>query len=101
MPLDRDFKGFISGLLYPIQFERDPADGIDRVLEMVVDRRAMNGTPEEYAAAVDAALQSDEQLAKLIPQPHSEAVIRAFLTALRPHLPPAPSAGGASSRGED
>src|SRR5665213_3665875 len=80
---DMRWQPLIRGLVYPIQFDQDPVEGIDRVLEMVVRRRAMNATPEDYAEAVDKALQSDEQLALLIPQPHSEAVIRAFLTALR------------------
>ncbi|GEM_PF-2073272 len=96
---DMRWQPLIRGLVYPIQFDQDPVEGIDRVLEMVVRRRAMNATPEDYAEAVDKALQSDEQLALLIPQPHSEAVIRAFLTALRPHLPALP-AGDSSRPGE-
>jgi len=79
-------KGLISALLYPVQFERDPLDGIDRVIEVVVQRRALDASPAEYAAAVDAALQSDEPLAQRIPQPHSEAVVRTYLAALRPRL---------------
>jgi alkanesulfonate monooxygenase SsuD/methylene tetrahydromethanopterin reductase-like flavin-dependent oxidoreductase (luciferase family) len=81
--LDARMNGFISALLYPIQFERDPVDGLDRVLEMVVRARALDGSPEQYAAAIDAALRSDEQLSRLIPQPHPEPVIRTYLAALR------------------
>jgi hypothetical protein len=79
-------KGLISALLYPIQFERDPVDGIDRVLQVIVRARALDGSPEQYAAAVDAALRSDESLSQLIPQPHSEPVIRTYLAVLRPRL---------------
>jgi hypothetical protein len=80
------FKGRIRALIYPVQFERNPVDGLDRVLEVVVDRRALGASREDYAAAVDAALASDEPLSRLIPQPHSEAVIRAFLAELRTRL---------------
>jgi hypothetical protein len=79
-------RGLISGLIYPVQFERDPLDGVDRALEVVVDRRAMGAEREDFAAAVDAALGSDESLAAFIPQQHSEAVIRAYLAELRRRL---------------
>jgi hypothetical protein len=85
--LDNRSRGLISGLLYPVQFERDPVDGIERVLDVVVRTRALNASPEQYAHAVDAALGSDEQLALLIPQPHSESVIRSYLAQIRMHLP--------------
>ena len=80
------WRGLVSGLIYPIQFERDPIEGVDRVLEIVVGRQAMGATREDFAAAVDVALSSDESLAKLIPQPHSEAVIRAYLAELQKRL---------------
>jgi hypothetical protein len=79
-------KGLISGLIYPVQFERDPIDGVDRAIEVVVDRQAMGATRTEFAAAVDAALSSDETLSQLIPQPHPEPVIRAYLAELRKRL---------------
>lgn len=82
---DRD-KGLVRGVTYPIQFEHDPVDGIDRVLEQVVYARALDAGPAEYSAAIAAALRSDEHLALLIPQPHSESVIRVYLTALQKRL---------------
>jgi hypothetical protein len=84
--LSNRHKGLIRGLIYPVQFDPDPVDGVDRVLELVVYRRALDAGPDEYSAAIAAALQSDEQLAPLIPQPHSEPVIRAYLTALQQRL---------------
>lgn len=83
-------KGLVRGLIYPIQFDPDPVDGVDRVLEVVVGRQAMGATREDFAAAVDAALSSDEPLAPLIPQPHSESVIRAYLTELQRRLADGP-----------
>jgi hypothetical protein len=83
---DDKWKHLICGVLYPIQFEQNPVDGIDRVLEVVVRARALNASPEQYLAAVQAALQSDEPLARLIPQPHSESVIRTYLVELQKRL---------------
>jgi hypothetical protein len=76
-------KGLVRGLIYCIQFSDDPVDGVDHVFKVVVDRRAMDASRAQYAAAVDAALSSNEPLSQLIPQPHSEAVIRAFLAAVQ------------------
>jgi len=79
-------KGLVRGLIYGIQFDPDPIDGVDRILRVVVDRQAMGATRGDFAAAVDAALSSDEPLAKLIPQYHPESVIRAFLTEMQRRL---------------
>jgi hypothetical protein len=79
-------KGLISALIYPIQFENDPIDGVDRVLKIVVAARALDATPEQYARAVQAALQSDEALGLLIPQPHPELAIRKYLAEVERRL---------------
>ena len=79
-------KGLVRGLIYGIQFDPDPIDGVDRILRLVVDRQAMGATRGDFAAAVDAALSSDEPLAQLIPQYHPESVIRAFLTEMQRRL---------------
>jgi len=76
--LDNIHKGRLRVLIYPIQFEKNPVDGIDRVMLQISGEN-----PAEYVAAVDAGLQSDELLSELIPQPHSESVIRAYLAELR------------------
>ena len=73
--------GLIRGLIYPVQFDDDPRTGIDRVMQLVVERRAMDAEPAAYLAAVREALASDDALADLIPQEHSEAVIRTYLEA--------------------
>lgn len=89
---DNRSKGLIRGLVYPVQFERNPVDGVDHAIEVVVRRRALNASAEQYIAAIDAGLQSEEQLSLLIPQPHAEAVIRAYLAAVRQRLTEAPQA---------
>ena len=79
-------KGLIRALIYPIQFARDPIDGIDHVLKIIVDERALGASRQDYAAAIEAALSSGEPLSQLIPQPHSESTIRAYLSAFQTRL---------------
>jgi len=83
---DDNAKGHVRALLYPVIFERDPTEGIDRALDAVVRSRALRSSPEDYLAAIDAALRSDEDLATLLPQPHSDAAVRRYLEALRNRL---------------
>lgn len=84
--LEANAKGLIRMLLYPVIFEHDPVEGVDRVFDIVVHGGVGNSTPEQYRAAVDAALSSDEDLAALLPQPHSDAIVRRYLEALRSRL---------------
>ena len=84
--LEARHKGLIRGLIYPIQFENDPIEGVDRVLKVIVGARALDATPEQYAQAIRAALNSDEPLAELIPQPHPEVAIRTFLVEIQKRL---------------
>ncbi len=83
---DDNAKGCICALLYPVIFEHDPIERIDRVLDVVVRARALHASPEEYRVAIDAALGSDEDLATMLPQPHSDAAVRRYLEALRSRL---------------
>jgi hypothetical protein len=73
-------------LIYPIQFDPEPVNGIDRVMKVVVFAEHLNLRVPEVIAAIDAGLASDEKLAELIPQHHSEDVIRTFLAELRKRL---------------
>lgn len=84
--LDQRFKSLLRGLIYPVQFDETPTDGIDRVLGQVVFAKAMNAAPAEYLAAVQAGLASDEQLSRLIPQKHPEPVIRTYLSEIQKRL---------------
>jgi hypothetical protein len=69
-----------------VQFEADPTRVIDRVITEVIERGALGVTRETYRAALAAALASDEALATLIPQPHSEATIRQYVALLYQRL---------------
>jgi molybdopterin-guanine dinucleotide biosynthesis protein A len=83
--MDNIHKGRLRVLIYPIQFDPNPVEGIDRVLLQIAGEN-----PVTFMAAIDAGLQSDELLSELIPQPHPESVMRAYLAAVRPRLPSGP-----------
>ena len=82
MELSMRHAGLIRGLIYPVQFDTDPCDGLERVLQMVVERRALDASPTEYLAAIREALATDAALGELIPQDHAEDVIRRYLAAV-------------------
>jgi hypothetical protein len=59
---------------------------VDRVIEVVVGVGALNAQRNDYLNAISAALASTDSLAELIPQPHSDATLRAYLAALEKRL---------------
>jgi hypothetical protein len=73
-------------LIYPIQFDADPLLSVDRVMECVVARSALGGSPAMYLHAVRKALASQDRIATLIPQDHPESVIRGFLAEVERRL---------------
>ena len=81
-----DWSPMIRALIYSVQFDRDPLDGVDRALQTVVDRHALGCTRDGYRAAIRDALAGHEPLAALIPQDHSEDAIRRFLEAVQSRL---------------
>ncbi len=86
MELDLKSASILRALIYPIQFDREPVEGINRVLKMVVFADHLKLKVPDVIAAIDAGLASNASLSELIPQGHSEAVIRSFLAALRTRL---------------
>jgi hypothetical protein len=83
----------IRALLDPVQFERDPLDGIDRAVGEVVRKRALGLAPADDLALVRAALASDAGRASLLPQPHSEPVVRRYLREVECRLAAEPEGG--------
>jgi hypothetical protein len=73
-------------LIYPIQFDSDPLKGIERVVDQVVFAKHLKLRLTDVIAAIGAGLASDAMLSELIPQRHSEVVIRGFLAAMRLRL---------------
>jgi hypothetical protein len=85
--IDFDQRGaaVLRMLIYPIQFEADPLNGIGHVAAQVFADHSRLPL-HEVIAAIDAGLTSSAKLSELIPQSHSEVVIRRFLSALRMRL---------------
>jgi hypothetical protein len=84
--LDGRLAAILRMLIYPIQFDPEPVNGIDRVLEHVVYAEHLKLSRTDVIAAIDVGLESQERLSELIPQRHSEAMIRGFLAALRTRM---------------
>lgn len=82
MKLEQPYRGLIGALLYPVIFAPDPLDSIDWTYRVIVEARGLDASPEDYVEAIRRGLASSEKLANILPQPHSEEVVRAYLTAL-------------------
>jgi hypothetical protein len=83
--LDDQGRGLIRRLLYPAQFEDNPHNAIDRVLAQSIDQQQAI-VSAATVAAIAKALASPESLADLIPQPHSESAVRAYLAQLKKEI---------------
>jgi hypothetical protein len=85
--IDFDLRGaaVLRMLIYPIQFDADPLNGIEHVAAQVFADHSRLPL-HEVIAAIDAGLTSSAKLSELIPQSHSEVAIRRFLSALRMRL---------------
>ena len=81
-----EWKSLIRALIYPIQFEKNALDGVDRVMKTIISKHALGARELEYEKAIETGLTSKEPLALLIPQPHSEDAIRNFLKEISRHL---------------
>lgn len=82
MPRD----GLLRVLIYPVQFEKNPLDAVDRVIEHVIPHNGVSTLASDYRAAIRSALAGADRLAKLLPQPHPEDVIRAYLSEIERRL---------------
>jgi hypothetical protein len=92
--IDEDTKALIRTLIYPVQFEQDPKNGIERVIELVIQDKMMGVSREKYIAAIKSALIGTEELSTLIPQSHSDSEIRDYLRELERTLTHSDRKGG-------
>lgn len=81
-----DWTTHVTGLVYAVQFDRQPVDAVDRLMELIVATDVLPGSPEEYLMAVRSALASTVRLAELVPQPHTEGALRKLLRILEGRL---------------
>jgi hypothetical protein len=79
-------QGLIRALLYVVMFQQHPAEAIAHAINKVVRVHALGATEEEYLHAIRSALASSLHLSELLPQPHSEMVVRNFLAHLASEL---------------
>ncbi len=81
-----DWQPLIRALMYVVQFEPAPEKDIDRVMALVIDTATLGGSRSDYLDAVREALKSEEDLSSLIPQQHSDPVIRHYLRAIESRM---------------
>jgi hypothetical protein len=81
---DEQWRGFVNGVLYLVQFEPDLERSADsnRSVQRLIDRPLFDRPVQDTVDALRAALASGGQLTGGIPQPHDEAAVRSFLTQL-------------------
>jgi hypothetical protein len=79
--------GYVQALMYGVQFDRDPTlpTIIERAVKIVIERDRENA-PGDYLQAIETALGSSRDLAKLLPQPHCDQVVRRFLGSIAEDL---------------
>jgi len=78
----------LGGVFYSVQFERDPRDSIDYIVDVLLPSDMLGISSSELAAAIDAALLSAESLTRYDRSEYglSDETLRAFLVALRTRL---------------
>ena len=81
----------IRTLIYPVQFEKDPTSAVDRIAGQIEKGKVLVASPLDYFNAIRSGLESTEQLSGLIPQNHSEQVIREYLRSLNARLEAMPA----------
>lgn len=86
MALSEMSKALIKVLVQPIQASADPLAAVDRVVDEVALNSVLDSTPYDFLSAIDDALKCDLPLSTLLPQSHSDAVLRRFLAALEQRL---------------
>ncbi len=86
MSLSSKQASYLRTLIYPVQFERHPLDGVERVLEMIQSGEILAGDRAAVLDAIQAGLASEIKLAELLPHSHSEEAVRSYLGALARRL---------------
>ena len=76
----------VRALIYPVQFDSQPAASVGRILELYSGEQLPPGSLDEYLEAINSALESKQELSKLVPQNHREEVIRSYLTKIHQAL---------------
>ena len=83
---DANWKGQIAALLYPVIFSKKPEADVDRALKALLDVKDPIWSGEGFARAIAIALEGQQPLSTLLPQPHSEETVRKYLRAVKAEL---------------
>jgi hypothetical protein len=75
-------KTYLLKVTYPIIFEKNPLDGVERVYDVVVRGQADPMRAREYLQHLRVLLASDESLTPHSASEHADADIRRFLESL-------------------
>lgn len=84
--IDHVTKARILALLYPVQFEEHPENGIERVIRMVVNRESFQSSETLYVDAITSALDCTDSLSAILPSRHDEETVRNYLRSLKEKL---------------
>jgi hypothetical protein len=82
----RSTNALLRVLIYPVQFETDPMQGIDRVVNYTIPNNGVSKSTEDYLNAIESALENSDEVSVLLPQPYSEKVIRRYLREVQRRL---------------
>jgi len=83
---EASWKPYIRVLLYPAQFESSPKGSVEKLLDCTVATETWRGSAQNFRKSIDLALASREDLARLIPQPHSDSALREYLSVVKERL---------------
>jgi hypothetical protein len=86
MNMDKLKLGIIVGLEYLLQFKERPLDYVQIMADAIMQQRGIRFPPEDVVVALGALKCSDIDLSTLLPQPHSDATLREFFSALELRL---------------
>jgi hypothetical protein len=81
-----DWKHIIIGLEYLLQFKKRPLDHLEIMCDAIMQQRGLRFPPEDVVYALREMKRSNIDLSILLPQPHSDATLREFFSALEVRL---------------
>lgn len=81
-----DWKALIRGLEYMLMFRKNPIEDVDMLSSAILKGGAIAASAEKIFVALSVALQSHEDLSKLLDQPHSDQVLRSVFALLKHRL---------------
>jgi hypothetical protein len=80
----------VFALIYPVLSEPEPVLHVERVMEAVIERRALGASPEDYRRAIAEARGSVQPLTAvlsgLLTLPHTDDTLWRFLDAIERRL---------------